>query len=74
MISKEFCKKVANNGAKGEKYTYTRRHIYCVDYIGNHGGGHLEPGIYIRRIDKEDPDYAPIVARYCLGSGWYICG
>ena len=33
-----------------------------------------DPGVYIRRIDKDDPDYHPIVASYHMGSGWYICG
>ena len=32
------------------------------------------PGVYVRRIDKEDPDYHPIVASYHLGTGWIICG
>ena len=33
-----------------------------------------DPGVYIRRIDKEDPGYHPIVASYHMGTGWYICG
>lgn len=32
------------------------------------------PGVYIRKIDKEDPGYHPIVASYHLGIGWIICG
>ena len=33
-----------------------------------------EPGVYVRRIDKEDPEYHPIVAAYHIGAGWIICG
>lgn len=33
-----------------------------------------QPGVYVRKIDKEDPDYHPIVASYHLGTGWIICG
>jgi len=36
--------------------------------------GGRNPGVYVRRIDKEDPEYCPIVASYHLGTGWIICG
>lgn len=72
MISKAFCKKVVHNHALG-KMTITKSHNwYFAEYVGL--DGKLDPGIYIRRIDPNDKEYAPIVASYHMGSGWIICG
>lgn len=75
MISKEFAKKVVNNQARGEKCTRTKSgNVYYAYYAGFDTGDARLPGVYVYRLDKEDPDYSVLVAVYRLGTGWIICG
>lgn len=74
MITKDFAKRVVANHAKG-LVTMTRSgNIYYAELVDFNK---FEPGkamVVVRRVDREDPDYAPIVAGYQMGSGWHICG
>ena len=75
MISKEFAKKVVNNQARGVERTITKSgNEYFADYVGFDTGDTRLPGVYVYRVDKQDPEYNVMVAVYRLGTGWYICG
>ena len=74
MITKDFAKRVVANHARG-LVTMTRSgNIYYAELIDFNK---FEPGkamVVVRRVDREDPGYAPIVAGYQMGSGWHVMG
>lgn len=74
MISKEFAMKVVNNHAKGKQTETRSGNVYYAEYLDLGKWVDGESAVVVRRVDKEDPEYAPIVACYRIGSGWYICG
>lgn len=77
MISKEFAKKVVANHANGLKTITRSGSVYYAELLdlGDWATINGQPcAVVVRRMDKADPEYAPIVAMYCFGSGWHICG
>ena len=74
MISKEFAKKVVNNQARGTRTRTKSGNEYFAEWVGFGAGDSRLPGVYVYRVDKEDPKYNVMVAVYRLGSAWNICG
>lgn len=77
MISKKFAQKVVANHAKGLVTRTKNGNEYYAELLqlGNWITVNVRDcAVVVRRIDKDDFDYAPIVAWYSIGSGWNICG
>lgn len=74
MITKKFCQRVATNSVRGIRTKTNSGNVYFAEYAGFKAGDTRLPGIYMYRVDKEDPEYNVMVAVYRLGTGWIICG
>ena len=74
MISKKFAQRVATNSVRGIKTRTKSGNEYFAEYAGFKAGDARLPGIYMYRVDREDPEYNVLVAVYRLGTGWIICG
>ncbi len=74
MITKDFAKRVVANHARGLVTMTKSGNIYYAELIDF---DKFEPGkamVVVRRVDREDSSYAPIVAGYQMGSGWHVMG